>query len=374
MKTMIETRPLMFDRLADDASVRELMRPLLPYLDAPEITEIAINEPGFVLTETDTGWTSDNVPELDYQRLISLTVAIATFTHQDISPHHPILSAMLPAGLGCTGHAARIQLVIPPAVPRGTVSVTIRRPSATLKTLDEWGKDGVFEETALVGALPDEDGTHLSMADRELLDLLKRRDCASFFKAAVRVRKNIAIVGDTGSGKTTFMKTLCQHIPATERLLTIEDVHELLLPNHENCVHLFYSKGEQGQAKVTPADLIASAMRMKPDRVLLAELRGSEAYDFLKLLTTGHSGSITSYHAQSRAVAIERFALMVKEHPEAAVYADTALKRLLSLTIDIVAHIEVRPVFDATGRQTGKRRVMTEIGFDPAAKRDIGGA
>jgi type IV secretion system protein VirB11 len=345
MKPMIETSPLMFDRLADDASVRELMRPLLPFLDAPDITEVAINEPGFVLTETDRGWTSDNVPELDYQRLLSLTVAIATFTHQDISPQHPILSAMLPAELGRTGHAARIQLVIPPAVPQGTVSVTIRRPSATLKTLDEWARDELFEETVLAGMAPGEEPrAHLSIVDRQLVSALESQDYVGFFKGAVKARKNIAIVGDTGSGKTTFMKTLCQHIPATERLLTIEDVHELLLPNHNNCVHLFYSKGEQGQARVKPADLIASAMRMKPDRVLLAELRGSEAYDFLKLLTTGHSGSITSYHAQSRAVAIERFALMVKEHPEAAIYADTALKRLLSLTIDIVAHIEVRPV------------------------------
>lgn len=361
--TLTSTR---FDRLAADASVRELMRPLLPFLDAVEITEVAINEPSVVMTETNQGWARCSVPELDYQRLVSLAVAIATYTHQDMA--HPILSAMLPAQLG---HAARIQLVIPPAVPEGTVSVTIRRPSTTLRTLDEWAAEGVFDETAFAGTVSAEagDGRWTSI-DRQLIDLAARRDFINFFKAAVKARRNIAIVGDTGSGKTTFMKTLCQLIPFSERLLTIEDVHELLLPNHENYVHLFYNKGEQGQAKVTPADLIASAMRMKPDRVLLAELRGSEAYDFLKLLTTGHSGSITSYHAQSRTVAIERFALMVKEHPEAATYADSALKRLLSLTIDIVAHIEVRPLFDAAGRQIGKHRVMTEIGFDPARKFD----
>jgi type IV secretion system protein VirB11 len=118
------------------------------------------------------------------------------------------------------------------------------------------------------------------------------------------------IVGSTGSGKTSFMKTLCRDIPATERIVTIEDVRELFIRHIENCVHLIYSKGGHGQARVTPADLIASTMRMRPDRVLLAELRGSEAYDFLKLLTTGHSGSITSYHASSASVAIERFALM----------------------------------------------------------------
>ncbi len=116
----------------------------------------------------------------------------------------------------------------------------------------------------------------------------------------------------------------------------------------ENCVHLLYSKGGRGQARVTPADLIASTMRTRPDCVLLAELRGSEAYDFLKLLTTGHSGSITSYHASNASIAIERFALMAKEHPEAATWDDVALRRLLSMTIDVGAHI--RRNFTLPGR------------------------
>jgi len=107
---------------------------------------------------------------------------------------------------------------------------------------------------------------------------------------------------------------------------------------------------------------------MRPDRVLLAELRGAEAYDFLKLLTTGHTGSITSYHASNATVAIERFALMAKEHPEAAAYDDAALKRLLFLTIDIVAHMEAQPIFSGAGEQTGKRWGMTEIWFDPVRR------
>jgi type IV secretion system protein VirB11 len=145
-------------------------------------------------------------------------------------------------------------------------------------------------------------------------------------------------------------------------------VRELFIRHIENCVHLIYSKGAHGQARITPADLIASTMRMRPDRVLLAELRGAEAYDFLKLLTTGHSGSITSYHASNAAVAIERFALMAKEHPEAAAYDDAALKRLLFLSIDVVAHMEAQPVFDNAGVQTGKRWSMTEVWFDPVRK------
>jgi type IV secretion system protein VirB11 len=90
------------------------------------------------------------------------------------------------------------------------------------------------------------------------------------------------VVGDTGSGKTTLMKALCQIIPGAERLITIEDVRELFLPMHGNVVHLLYSAGKQGVADISAQDLIRSCMRMKPDRVLLAELRGAEAFDFLK--------------------------------------------------------------------------------------------
>jgi type IV secretion system protein VirB11 len=261
---------------------------------------------------------------------------------------------------------ARIQIVVPPVVPPRTVSVTIRRPSAREKTLDAYREEGLFDDT--VWHRPhglDVASPMLRPADRKLVHCLETQDWGAFFELAVTGRLNIVIVGNTGSGKTSFMKTLCRSIPSTERIVTIEDVRELFIRHIENCVHLLYSKGGHGQARVTPADLIASTMRMRPDRVLLAELRGAEAYDFLKLLTTGHSGSITSYHASSATVAIERFALMAKEHPEAAAYDDAALKRLLFLTIDVVAHMEAHAIYNDAGEQSGKGWGMTEVWFNP---------
>lgn len=346
----------------DDASVRELMRPFASLLDNPEVTELVINTPGRAMTETHTGWHRYEIAELDYERLISFAVAMATLTSQEISAQRPILSALLPDD-------ERIQIVVPPVVPPSTISITIRRPSSREKSLDTYASEGLFDGT--VWQRPQQLSAcmaKLSSLDRELVRLLDAGNVMEFFRRAVEGRKNLVAVGDTGSGKTTFTKTLCQHIPSTERVVTIEDVRELFVPHLDNCVHLLYSKGNQGQARVTPADLIASSLRMKPDRVLLAELRGSEAYDFLKLLTTGHAGSITSYHAQSVAVAIERFALMAKEHPEAATYDDAALKRLLFLTIDVVAHLEARPILNDGGQQVGKRWAMTEIDFDPTRK------
>ncbi|ABO58723.1 P-type DNA transfer ATPase VirB11 [Burkholderia vietnamiensis] len=356
------TRNAVLARLPDDASVRELMRPFARLLDDPEVTELVINRPQRVLTENSVGWHGHDYADLDFDRLMSFAVSVATLTNQEVSSRYPILSALLPDD-------ARIQIVVPPVVPARTVSVTIRRPSPDEKTLNACRDEGLFDAT--VWRRPDgldSAWADLSAEDRDLVQCLEEHDWVTLFEHAVRGRRNIAVVGNTGSGKTSFMKTLCRSIPATERIVTIEDVRELVIRHVENCVHLLYSKGGHGHAQVTPADLIASAMRMRPDRVLLAELRGAEAYDFLKLLTTGHAGSITSYHAPNVTVAIERFALMAKEHPEAAAWDDAALKRLLFLTVDLVAHMESRAVFDAEDKQTGRRWGMTEVWFDPVRK------
>ncbi|HDR8989600.1 P-type DNA transfer ATPase VirB11 [Burkholderia vietnamiensis] len=356
------TRNAVLARLPDDASVRELMRPFARLLDDPEVTELVINRPQRVLTENSVGWHGHDYADLDFDRLMSFAVSVATLTNQEVSSRYPILSALLPDD-------ARIQIVVPPVVPARTVSVTIRRPSPDEKTLNACRDEGLFDAT--VWRRPDgldSAWADLSAEDRDLVQCLEEHDWVTLFEHAVRGRRNIAVVGNTGSGKTSFMKTLCRSIPATERIVTIEDLRELVIRHVENCVHLLYSKGGHGHAQVTPADLIASAMRMRPDRVLLAELRGAEAYDFLKLLTTGHAGSITSYHAPNVTVAIERFALMAKEHPEAAAWDDAALKRLLFLTVDLVAHMESRAVFDAEDKQTGRRWGMTEVWFDPVRK------
>lgn len=345
-----------------DTSVRELLRPLVPFFDLEGVTEVVVNRPGEVRYEQGAEWKVAEAPELRADRLLSLVRAIATFSSQDVGPKTPILSAILPDG-------QRIQIVVPPAVEPDTISLSIRLPASRIRSLDDYQADGAFDRftwaasrelTAVRKDLPDEDLT--------LVDALRSRNLASFLERAVADRRNIAVVGDTGSGKTTLMKSLCQHIPVDDRIITIEDVRELSLPRHGNAVHLLYSKGAQGVADVTPADLIAACMRMRPDRVLLAELRGSEAFDFLKLLTTGHSGSITSFHAESCALALERYVLMAKEHADAAIFDAEGLKRLVRLTIDIIVHVRAEIVEVSDGR-TEKRRYVSEIHFDPVARR-----
>jgi type IV secretion system protein VirB11 len=348
--------------LARDAMVRELMRPLREFLSEEGVTEVVINRPGEVFLESGPEWRRVTAPHLTLARCLSLANAIATYTEQEIGPQKPILSAMLPDG-------ERVQIVVPPATENDVVSISIRRPSSSIKTLREYEDSGAFSR--YVWARPkdlEERGAELDPVDVRLVDYLDGNQLGKFLTLAVVEKKNIAFVGNTGSGKTTLMKTVCQDIPVHERLITIEDVRELFLPNHPNRVHLLYSKGGQGVAKVTPSDLIASNMRMKPDRVLLAELRGAEAFDFLKLLTTGHSGSITSYHAESCALAMERYVFMAKEHEQAAIYDADALKRLVALTIDVVVHVVAAVVFDAAGNPLRKERYVREVHFDPIAK------
>lgn len=348
--------------LARDTMVRELLRPLLTFLAEPGATEVVINRPQEVFVEVGAAWTRYAVPTLTGEQLMALATAIATYTEQDIGPQTPMLSATLPDG-------ERVQIVMPPAVEWGTCSFSIRKPSAGIKTLAEYDQDGAFSR--YVWAHADQWKTRreeLDRLDRELMEALEGRRLADFLQQAVVGKKNIAVVGETGSGKTTLMKSICQSIPVTERLLTIEDVRELLLPRHANRVHLLYAKGGQGVAHVTPSDLIAAAMRMKPDRVLLAELRGAEAFDFLKLLTTGHSGSVTSYHAESCALAAERYIFMCKEHEQAAIYDAPTLKRLVALTLDIILHVVAVPQYDGHSQPTQKTRYIAEVQYDPIAK------
>jgi type IV secretion system protein VirB11 len=347
-----------------DAAVTQMMEPIEEILtNYPGATEFAMVRPGEAFIEQNGAWHRLELPQFTLKRCLELANVVAIYANQDISERAPLLSATLPAG-------QRIQIVIPPAVERGQISLCIRIPGSSVRTLESYVQDKVFDryiwtqqpETSSTATHP------WSKLDQRLAQLLTERDLMEFLIAAVRGKKNIAIVGDTGSGKTTLMKAVCQYIAEHERIITIEDVRELFLPKHPNASHLLYSKGSQGVAKVTPADLIGACMRLKPDRVLLAELRGSEAFDFLKLMTAGHSGSVTSFHAESCGLSPQRYVFMSKEHPDAAMFTDAALKQLVSMTIDIIVHITAERMEDVAGQVIGVDRYVTEVSFDPSMK------
>lgn len=326
-----------------DASVLHLLAPLDVWLQDPEITEIAVNRPGEVWVERKASWQSHPAPEFSTATLASLATAIATYSGQVVDATVPLVGAALPDG-------SRIQIAIPPAVEPERMSFTLRKPALRTMTLDDFSKQGLFDSVQ-------RPSRGVSPADGELLELLDSQEYTAFCRKAVLARKNIVVCGATGSGKTTFMKGLIAEIPLAERLITIEDVRELYLP-HQNAVHLLYSKGGQSQAKTTPKALLEACLRMKPDRILLAELRGDECLYYVRNAASGHPGSITSCHAGSTAMAFEQLSIMIQDSPGGANLTFDTIRRLLELTIDVVIQFECR---------NGKRGI-SEIYFDPERK------
>ncbi len=351
--------------LSDDIAIRNYMEPLRKHLLAAGATEMWINRPGELILEVGSARHVIQEPILTFNALEAFAQAIAVYSpqQQTVGITCPLLSATLPDG-------ERVQIALPPAVAPGLISMSIRIPSSSIIPLSTYEENGAFSK--FIWPRPTDFSESLDLLDPEdkaLAHLLSLERLDMFLVEAIRNKKNIAVVGDTGSGKTTLMKSMCQHIPSDERLITIEDVRELQLPNHYNTVNLLYSKSNQGIASITPGDLISACMRMAPSRVLLAELRGLEAWDFLKLLTTGHSGSITSFHAESCALAVERFMFMAKENQEAASLSRDELSHLVRLTLDVVVHVKREIQYDASGKPTGVIRYVDEVYFDPWAKR-----
>ncbi|WP_181107119.1 P-type DNA transfer ATPase VirB11, partial [Xanthomonas arboricola] len=300
---------------------------ILDYLNSPEVTEICINRPGELYLETINGWQRMEVPSLTFDRARQFCTAVVneSNTGQRITDADPVVSLTFPTG-------QRAQFVIPPACDAGKVSITIRLPSKHTKTLEQYTSDGFFDQVL-------EQAADVSDHDRELLELRRNKEYSEFFKKSVLYKKNVVVAGATGSGKTTFMKALVNHIPNEERLVTIEDARELFI-SQPNSVHLLYSKGGQSASNVTAKSCMEACLRMKPDRIILAELRGDESFYFIRNCASGHPGSITSCHAGSVEQTWDQLALMVKASNEGSGLEFEVIKRLLRMTIDIIVHIK----------------------------------
>src|SRR5579872_6654138 len=308
---------------ASSSSALELnLRALRPILSDPEVTELCINRPGEAFIETRRGWERVPLPFADFDWCMRLAKLIANSTRQRVDEMTPLLSASLPTG-------ERAQIVLPPATSAGAVAITLRRPSSEVWSIEELAQRGIFRSTRRSTSSLDE-------TEQELLRLLEAKSYEAFMRLAVRSRKNILVSGPTGSGKTTWTKALIRAIPNSERLITIEDAQELVLDAHPNHVRLFYSKDDQGLARVTPKQLLEATLRMKPDRILLAELRSEEAFDYLRNVNSGHPGSITSVHASSAALAFEQLVLLVKQSPAGRELTRQDIRALLHLLIDVV--------------------------------------
>ena len=312
--------------------------PITRHLERADVTELVINEPGLIGLETRAGWEWHEEPRLD----------IAGCTKQDVSAEYPIVSSVLPGG-------ERAQVVVPPAVEQGFISITVRKASAVSMDMDDFERAGLFSEVRVKG-LHEE-------VDARLKALRAAGDWKAFFRLAVEARKNILISGATGSGKTSFSKGLVRLIPAHERILTIEDTRELIVPQR-NRVHMMYAKDGKGLQKAGAKALLESALRMRPDRILLQELRDGTAFFYLRNVNSGHPGSITTVHANTAEGALEQLTLLVKESEGGNDLDRHDIRALLRSLVDIVVQMDRLP---PAGGQPARYR-MTEVWFDPAGK------
>lgn len=327
----------------DSGVVRELLLPLSRLLRDKALYEVIVNRPGQVVTEGTDGWRTHDMPELSFDRLMRLARAVASFSNQSIDETHPILSATLPDD-------ERIQIVIPPATTKGTVSVTIRKPSSVSLSLDALDFAGLF---AKVLRAVGKDGE----TDQKLLEFYRIGAYKQFLREAVLARKNIIISGATGSGKTTLSKALIRYIPENERIISIEDTPELVIPQ-PNHVRLYYSKGGRGTAKIGAKDLLESCLRMRPDRILLQELRDGTAFYYIRNVNSGHPGSITTVHADSARLAFEQLTLLVKESEGGGDLERHDIREMLTIAIDVIVQCK---------RIEGRFRV-TEIYYRDASR------
>ena len=338
--------PSMHTMLAEDNSfsLTHTLAPLRPILDNPRVTEVCINRPQEVFIQSYDGWSSERLPFADFYWCRDFAKLVGSATKQRVDEVTPILSATLPT-------AERVQFVLPPATLAQRVSITIRRPSTKVRTLDELAAGGLFAQCL-------DASEEMDPGEKELLALKARREYAEFIRLAVQLRKNIVVSGSTGTGKTTTSNALILEVPAGERLITIEDAEELVLERHPNSVRLLYSKGAQGLAKVTPKTLLESCLRMRPDRVFLSELRGEEAFDYLRVIAA-HPGSITSIHGSTARLALVQIMLLVKQSEAGQSLQTEDVWSLLYSLVDVVMQFG----FD------GKNRFVKEVWYDPNVKR-----
>ena len=294
------------------AAVRR-MDVLQPLLDDPSVTEIMVNGPDHIFIERDGKLQKSSARFPDRERLGEVIRRIAGSVNRVINERSPIVDARLPDG-------SRVNAVIAPAALNGPI-LTIRRFPADPITMEDLIRMGTLTAEAAV-----------------------------FLSALVRTGYSILISGGTSSGKTTFLNALSAFIPAGERIITIEDTAELQIQGIDNIVRLEAKEANmEGSAEVPIRALIKSALRMRPDRIIVGEVRGGEAADLLTALNTGHDGSMSTIHANSAEdlfFRLETMVLMAHDLPPEAIRAQ------ISSGVDLAVHL---------GRLPGRGRRVLEI-------------
>lgn len=320
-------------------SIKALERhlfPLKPILNTAGVTEICINNPRQVFIEKNNKFISQEINELDGDFLESLAALIAEFNNKEFPS--PLLSGSLPGG-------QRVQFVMYPASENNFPICSIRCHQMRNISLDAYAEDGSYDELTI------ENKT--AGINEELKSLYHSNKFLLFLKLAIKARKNILICGGTGTGKTTFLNACLRHIPINERIITVEDTREVVV-QQTNKVHLLFSEEDE---RISALNIFKACLRLRPDRILLSEIRGSEVWPYLRAANSGHPGSISTIHADSPEGAFHQLVFMMQQAGSTS--DEISLRRYLKSVISVVIQLK---------KDSGPNRFMyvSDIYFDQA--------
>lgn len=308
-----------------------LLNPIKPFLDNSNVSEILINKPGEVWIEEFGKLTPHNIEEMDLGLMRKLFRLVSNENKQNptISADNPMLSGSLLDG-------SRIQLVHPPVA--GNFTLSIRRKTVLNRTLKDYADDKYYQHMTYANV---NDALHnLTNEDSHLLELYHAKKWEDFIIYALKYKKNIVLSGATSSGKTTFLNAMMKEIDSDDRIITLEDTREIETP-HRNQVNLVAKKltsANELMQLVNFQDLIQACLRLRPDRIIMGEIRGKEIIDFISAASTGHEGAITTIHANSPMVAFMRMVQMYKLNNVPSM-SDQDILREIKSTVDVVIQI-----------------------------------
>jgi type IV secretion system protein VirB11 len=335
--------------MSEDAAMLDLaLAPARAQLEHPDTEELCFNGPGEAWwLRTGRAFERVPMPAMTYRRLHGIATLAAAQTRQTVGPRAPLMGTDLPAG-------HRLQAVLPPAVPHGTICLTFRRPSDEVFSIEEIGQR--YDLSRWNGWKHRRERRRAASA--ELLALFDAGDLPGFLRALAVNRSTPLFCGPTGAGKSAFLKTCLPLLPLDARVVVLEDAREAVIPQ-PNHVRLLYSAGGlSGGATLT--ELMTASLRLRPTFVVLQEMRDPvAAWTFMMEVISGHPGSPTTIHGRSAPEAAKRLFNLMKGSPEGAAIQDETLISMLATAVDVIVPIS----------NDGGLRTIDEVWFRDDAER-----